>query len=179
MLFMLSAKKDTNMEHFYQDIDGEFDSQMLYTIMVNSAKNGAHFVEVGTSKGQGTAYLAVEIARSKKNVKLDTVMPTDNTLFEEISNNLSRVQEFVTPVRHSSVDAAKLYTDRTLDFVYIHEATSAEQITAAIESWKVKIKHGGMIAGYNWRTEEIQQACKKALPGVLAIPPNSWMIQVV
>jgi predicted O-methyltransferase YrrM len=167
------------MEHFYQDIEGEFDSQMLYTIMVNSAKNGAHFVEVGTAKGQGTAYLAVEIAKSKKNVKLDTVMPTDDALFEEISNNLASVKEYVTPVRHSSVDAAKLYTDRTLDFVYIHEATSAAQITSAIEAWKVKIKHGGMIAGYNWRTEEIQNACKKALPGVLSIPPNSWMIQVV
>jgi predicted O-methyltransferase YrrM len=167
------------MEHFYQDIEGEFDSQMLYTIMVNSAKNGAHFVEVGTAKGQGTAYLAVEIAKSKKNVKLDTVMPTDDVLFEEISNNLVSVKELVTPVRHSGTDAAKLYTDRTLDFVYIHEATSAEQITKAIEAWKVKIKHGGMIAGYNWRTEEIQNACKKALPGVLSIPPNSWMIQVV
>jgi precorrin-6B methylase 2 len=167
------------MEHFYQDIDGGFDSQMLYTIMVNSAKNGAHFVEVGTSKGQGTAYLAVEIARAKKNVKLDTVVPVNDTLFEEISTNLDRVKELVTPIRQSSTEASKLYTDRTLDFVYINEASSAEQISEAIAAWKVKVKHGGMIAGYNWRTEEIQNACKKALPGVLAIPPNSWMIQVV
>jgi hypothetical protein len=61
------------MEHFYEKIQGWFDYQDLYKLIVNKLPNGSHIVEVGAWKGRSTAYLAVEIINSGKNIKLDVV----------------------------------------------------------------------------------------------------------
>jgi hypothetical protein len=54
------------MEHFYQNIQGWFDYQELYTKVINQLDNNSHVVEVGAWKGCSTAYLAVEIINSSK-----------------------------------------------------------------------------------------------------------------
>ena len=55
------------MEHFYQRIQGWFDFQNIYSNAVSTAPTeGAHFVEIGSWKGTSAAYMAVEIANSRK-----------------------------------------------------------------------------------------------------------------
>jgi hypothetical protein len=61
------------MEHFFHAIPGWFDFANIYTDRVNSASNGAHFVELGAWKGKSAAYMAVEIANSGKKMQFDCV----------------------------------------------------------------------------------------------------------
>jgi hypothetical protein len=57
------------MEHFYQNIDGWFDFQDIYSDVIRKLPNNAHIVEVGAWKGKSTAYLAVEAINSGKILK--------------------------------------------------------------------------------------------------------------
>jgi hypothetical protein len=61
------------MNHFYHTIHGWFDFEQVYSNMVNSHNDGAHFVEVGAFYGKSSAYMAVEIANSNKKIKFDVV----------------------------------------------------------------------------------------------------------
>ena len=71
------------MDHFYNSIHGYFDFQNIYTAAVNAApQDGAHFVEVGSWKGTSSAYMAVEIVNSKKNILFDCVDTWEGTAME-------------------------------------------------------------------------------------------------
>jgi predicted O-methyltransferase YrrM len=61
------------MEHFYQQIEGWFDFQNLYSEMVERYPSGSHFVEIGAWFGCSTSYMAVEIANSDKLIWFDTI----------------------------------------------------------------------------------------------------------
>ena len=41
------------MDHFYQNIEGWFSYENLYREAVANAKDGAHFVEIGSWQGSG------------------------------------------------------------------------------------------------------------------------------
>jgi hypothetical protein len=57
------------MEHFYNSIEGWFQFHNIYNRAVDEATNDSHFVEVGAWKGKSSAYLAVIIANSGKQIK--------------------------------------------------------------------------------------------------------------
>jgi predicted O-methyltransferase YrrM len=61
------------MKHFYQNIQGWFNFQNLYTYVVDRLPNNSHIVEIGAWKGASTAYLAVECINSNKNIKIDVI----------------------------------------------------------------------------------------------------------
>ena len=51
------------MEHFYKNIYGHFDFEVMYSKMVNESPMDAHFIEVGAFYGKSAAYMAVEIIK--------------------------------------------------------------------------------------------------------------------
>ena len=58
------------MEHIYQNIDGWFDFENLYSFAVNifdEDKEGK-FIEIGSWMGKSSSFMAVEVANSKKNI---------------------------------------------------------------------------------------------------------------
>ena len=155
------------MDHFYENIQGWFIYQPIYSGAVELYPDGSHFVEVGSWRGRSTAYLAVEIANSGKNIKFDAVdtwrgsdepvHQTDpavvtDTLYEEFLTNMLPVRHIVNPVRATSLDAVRLYEDGSLDFVLIDASHYYKDVHADITAWMKKIKPGGMIAGddYMW-----------------------------
>ena len=155
------------MNHFYDYIQGWFIYQSIYAGAVALYPDGSHFVEVGSWRGRSTAYLAVEIANSGKNIKFDAVdtwrgsdepvHQTDpavvtDTLYEEFLTNMLPVRHIVNPVRAASLDAVNRYEDGSLDFVLIDASHYYKDVHADITAWMKKIKPGGMIAGddYMW-----------------------------
>jgi hypothetical protein len=61
------------MEHIYKNLNfGEdwFEYPRLYSFFVSSLPDDSAIVEVGSWKGKSTAYLAVEIINSAKNIKV-------------------------------------------------------------------------------------------------------------
>ena len=156
------------MEHFYENIQGWFIYQPIYIAAVQLYPEGSHFVEVGSWRGRSTAFLAVEIANSGKNIKFDCVdtwrgsldeevHQTDpsvinDTLYDEFLANMEPVKNLVNPIRATSLEAVTKYEDGSLDFVLIDGSHMYADVHADITAWIKKIKPGGMIAGddYEW-----------------------------
>jgi predicted O-methyltransferase YrrM len=168
------------MEHFYQDIQGWFIYNEIYDIAVNTAKDGDHFVEVGSWRGRSTAYLAVSIVNSGKQIKFDAVdtwrgsldeevhqqdpSVINDTLYDEFLANMEPVKDIVNPIRLTSVEAVELYEDNSLDFVLIDGSHKYEDVVADITRWMAKLKPGAMIAGDDYEWPGVKQAVNELLP---------------
>ena len=60
------------MQHFYKSskfTDDWFSFSKLYSDVVRQFPSGSKFVEVGCYEGRSAAYMAVEIANSKKDIE--------------------------------------------------------------------------------------------------------------
>ncbi len=148
------------MEHFFQNIQGWFNFDGLYHEQVQKAVEPAHFVEVGVWKGKSAAYMLVEIINSGKNIKFDLVDTwqgslehqndpeiVNNTLYDEYRANLAPVRDHYTERRMTSIEAAALYDDNSLDFVLIDASHEYLDVKADILAWLPKVKPGGTLAG--------------------------------
>lgn len=168
------------MEHFYQNIQGWFIYQEIYDIAVQSAKDGDHFVEVGSWRGRSTAYMAVNILNSGKKIRFDAVdtwrgsldeevhqqdpSVVNDTLYDEFLSNMAPVKDIVNPIRMTSLEAAELYEDNSLDFVLIDGSHAYEDVHADITRWLAKLKPGALIAGDDYEWPGVKQAVNELLP---------------
>lgn len=175
------------MQHFYESANlGEdwFTYAALYQNVVKHFPSGSHFVEVGSWKGKSSVFMAVEIINSGKQIKFDCVdIWTDaalnnsgyddvrdvssDTFYNLFLDNIEPVKHIITPIRMCSWECAKLYEDRSLDFVFIDGDHSYEGVTRDLAAWYPKIKQGGVLAGHDYAwTPHIQQAVSELLgPG--------------
>jgi predicted O-methyltransferase YrrM len=167
------------MKHFYKNIIDEnwFDYKVFYTDIVKQSPRDAHFVEVGSWKGKSSCFMAVEIANSGKNIKFDCVDTWDATtdeadywvkfkdendidLYQVFLNNIEPVKTYINPIRSLSWEAASMYKDASLDFIFIDAAHDYESVTKDLVSWFPKLKLGGIIAGHDYfnKRVEVQKA---------------------
>jgi hypothetical protein len=177
------------MQHFYDNIQGWFDFDNIYTAMVTAADDGAHFVEVGAWKGKSSAYMAVEIVNSNKKIQFDCVDVWEGTepvynqdyyvqknqLYEHFIDNMKPVEGFYTPVKKTSIDAAADYQDESLEFVFIDAEHTYNACAADIKAWLPKVKPGGILAGHDYSTSDgVRQAVDELLPGHIT-DRSSWI----
>jgi cephalosporin hydroxylase len=175
------------MEHFYENIEGWFDWQDLYTEMVQKAISPAHFVEVGCYKGRSAAFMAVTLINTNKQIQFDCVDIWDlsdqfpNAKLGEFHANLLPANGWYNAIQGNSVDVAATYPDRSLDFVYIDADHLYLSIYADIQAWLPKVKTGGYIGGHDFRDGgmNVDRAVKELLPGYVVYPDNgqapSWL----
>lgn len=153
------------MEHFFENTIGEnwFNYQDFYRKIVNECEDNSHFVEVGCWKGKSVCFLAVEAINSGKKIKIDCVdtwdyVPTSseikepmfNNLYEIFLENVKPIADNINIIKSISWDAASLYEDESLDFVFIDAGHDYESVKKDISSWYPKIKKQGIIAGHDY-----------------------------
>ena len=68
-------------------------------------------------------------------------------LHREFLRNIAPVAHVIRAIRSPSLEASKLYLDRSIDFVFIDADHSYESVRADIAAWFPKVKRGGVIAG--------------------------------
>ena len=178
------------MEHFYETIDGWFNFQDIYTDQVNIARDGAHFVEIGAWLGKSTAFMAVEILNSGKHIRFDVVdtwrgsddeletshsLAKEKDIFQVFTDNLQPLADKINPVRATSVEAAKLYNDRSLDFIFIDANHSYEFVKADIGAWLPKLKKGGYIGGHDYDWAGVKKAVDEFFCDGLQNIGVSWL----
>ena len=164
------------MKHIYQDIDGWFTFPTFYSKLVEQARSGFHFVEVGAWKGKSTAYMGVEIANSNKKIRFDCIdtwqgnpdwdeplLKTPNALYEHFLDNIKLIKEFVNPIRSTSVDASMLYQDKTIDCVFIDGDHEYQSVCEDINCWLPKIRAGGLLSGHDFAYEPVKKALADTL----------------
>lgn len=161
--------------HYYQYVQGWFVQENLYTQMVESCndKDEYHFVEIGSWKGKSSTYMGVEIINSGKKIKFDCVdtwlgsqehinpnssyyeplLEIKDGLYNRFLTNIEPLKSVINPIRMTSVEASKLFEDKTLDFVFIDGAHDYDSVFDDIQHWFPKVKVGGYISGddLDWR----------------------------
>lgn len=193
------------MEHFHKNIHGWFDFESLYSSVINDLPDNSHVVEIGAYLGKSTAYLAVEIINSKKNIKLDVVDTWDGNdgsdrgrwadysedlkvglltpttdIFDKFKNNLSPVWYIINPVRSLSTNAADFYIDKSLDFVFIDANHIYQYIKTDIQKWLPKVKSGGFIGGHDYNPSwgVIQAVAESFKQEEIIVIGGSWLVHV-
>jgi glycosyltransferase involved in cell wall biosynthesis len=170
------------MKHIYnQPQFGEvwFNYPNLYKSMVERFPSGSKFVEVGSWKGMSSAFLAVEIANSNKDIDFYCVDTWEgsveheqygidtSSLYDTFLNNMSPLQKYYKAIRAQSLQAVKQFADKSLDFIFIDASHEYEDVKEDIIAWIPKLKEGGVIAGHDYINDDFP-GVKKAVHEVLS-----------
>ena len=166
------------MKHFYESIPGWFDFADLYADQVKRvAHAGAIFVETGVYLGRSTAFMAVEIANSGKQIQFDAYdifqgvdevhwkgLPEFGqwshfnqeqerekygTLEAAARARLEAASGLVTLTNMDAMTAASRYDDATVDFVFLDDNHSTLHVLNEMDAWWPKVKPGGIMAGHD------------------------------
>jgi predicted O-methyltransferase YrrM len=125
-----------------------FKFSELYRDQVRRAKNGAVFVELGCYEGRSAAFMAVEIANSKKKIEFHCVDLWKKVPFAEFKRNLAPVAHLIAGCyREDSAKAARHFEDGSLDFVFVDAGHFEADVMRDIHAWWPKLKPGGVLAG--------------------------------
>jgi hypothetical protein len=158
----------------YQQIPGWFDFADIYDEAIERARDGAVFVEVGAYLGRSSLYLASRIQQTGKKVRLYVVDRWDGWIYDEdeelqaereneiplekedvfrrfIRNVLrAGVEDVIFPLRMPSEQAAGLFEDGTLDFVFLDADHDYQAVRRDLEAWFPKVKRRGLLGGHDY-----------------------------
>jgi len=182
------------MDHVYQQIQGWFDYEDVYAEMLRHVPSGGTIVEIGAWLGRSTAYMAVEIANSGKQVRFYTVdtwlgSPQEpihmqiirshsGSIYELFLDNMRRgkLLECVRPIHLPSTEAAHWFESSSVDFCFIDAAHDFASVRNDILAWLPKIKPGGFLGGHDVNGFKVAPAVKSVLPwSEVRIVGASWL----
>jgi GR25 family glycosyltransferase involved in LPS biosynthesis len=155
---------NTKINHIYNEPQfGEnwFSYPNLYRSIVERFSSGSKFVEIGSWKGKSSAYMAVEIANSNKNIDFYCVDTWEGSvehqgrddlsaLYDIFTENMSPLKKYHHSLRMTSLEAVKQFENKSLDFVFIDASHEYEDVKNDIIAWLPKVKNGGIIAGHDY-----------------------------
>lgn len=95
-------------------------------------------------------------------------------LFIERTSNI----ENIIKIKKSSVEASQDFSDRSLDLVYIDAEHDYNSVKTDINTWKNKVKRGGVLAGHDYMLPHIHQILvEENLVNELSVyPDSSWSV---
>jgi hypothetical protein len=153
---------------YHEQIPGWFDFADLYDSMLDRARDGAVFVEVGAYLGRSALYLASRIKQSGKQIRLYVVDLWDGWLYHDrdpqtpraesknvfwhFIRNVRRagVEDVVCPLKMPSEQASNLFEDGTLDFVFLDADHGYEAVRRDLQCWFPKVKRRGVLGGHDY-----------------------------
>lgn len=165
----------------WEDVQGWFDWQVLIDEQLTSFDgHKAVMVEVGSWKGRSTIYTAEEIKRrllsqSVRFYAVDTWEGNANEpdmqamiadanakggLYQEFMENVNRcgVVDYVTPLRMTSVEAAKHFKDGEVSFCFIDGDHSYDGVMADLRAWYPKVHYNSCMAGHDLGRPDVRRA---------------------
>ena len=149
----------------FNEIPGWFAYTDLYNEMVETAKGGETFVEVGAWFGKSTNHLAAKIKESGKDIKftsVDTWKGTDDEelhqiivgafngdIFYEFIDNTVLSDNYGTfdTIKDTSHNASNQFQNGSIDFIMLDAGHSYDSLMEDVKVWYNKVKPGGIISG--------------------------------
>lgn len=165
----------------YKKIFGFFNYSEFYSEMIERFPNGSTFIELGVYFGKSLSFLAESIQKRNKNIHVygidkwypgaifdgnhrkipkeikDTVKTWDD-VYNIALKNLEKFEN-VTLIRSDSAKAANLFSDSSVEFVFVDAGHEFKMVKNDILSWYPKIKPGGIIAGHDYSDEFLGVKC--------------------
>jgi len=165
---------------FYKQIPGYFSFAPAYDRAIQIAEDGDTYVEIGAWLGQSICYLAHGIQEAKKNVRIYTVDTWEGEpgnveqlaiinraggsekFYKEFLLHLEigNIRDIVCPIKSTSVEAAKRFTDLSINFCFVDGAHDYNSVMADLYHWFPKIAKGGVIAGHGYHLRDGVQVCQ-------------------
>jgi predicted O-methyltransferase YrrM len=178
----------------FNEIPGWFAYEDLYNEMVETAKGGETFVEVGAWLGKSTNHLAAKIKESNKNIKFTAVDTWKGTEDEDLHQNivnaysgdifyefidntvLSDNFEVFDTIKDTSHNAANQFQNNSIDFIMIDAGHSYKDVMDDIHFWYNKVKPGGIISGDDYGVfGGVTQAANEFFYGQFKEGFRSWI----
>jgi predicted O-methyltransferase YrrM len=128
--------------------------------------SGSRIVELGTHKGRSTNFFVKEMRRHGRRFSFDTFDRPDgliNRLFKENLSAEGTLSDVSNYRFMRAEDGAALYTDKSLDFVFLDASNKYEDHLNYIKLWMPKIKKGGIIGGHDFycKTFGVERAVRE------------------
>ena len=144
-------------------IQGWFDFRDFYDYVAKVLPDDGKFVEVGAWKGKSAVYLADRLKDLGKSFAPDCVdtfkgdadTGQSDVLAEFMENTQSRGIGYTVG---NSTKSADWHPDKSLDGILIDAAHDYESVKADITAWLPKLKPGGIFAGHDIDSPEVQRA---------------------
>ena len=86
----------------------------------------------------------------------------------------------IIKIRKRSVDAAKDFADGSLDAVYIDAEHDEASVREDIQTWRPKLKPGGLLCGHDFWIEHIQRILveEEGFSKITQAPDSSWVVPI-
>lgn len=171
---------------YWENIEGMFTFQLLYSNMIQRFPNNSVFVEIGTWKGKSSIFMAEKIKESGKNITFYTIDlfngfgggydededAKEGKLFEKFMKNSEPVKEFIIPLVGDSKILYDKFEKESIDFLFIDGDHRYEGIKKDLQLWFPKIKKGGIISGHDY--DEPSCGVRKAVDEFFSFGAQSY-----
>src|SRR3990167_850063 len=160
----------------------------LHALITNFYAPHFKMVEVGSMDGISTLMFANFVETVYSVDYYDYIVPETGRIPEHDQLFVDSERMFIErtkdvpniiKIRKSSVEAAKDFTDGSLDAVYIDAAHDEDSVREDIKTWRPKIKPGGILSGHDYVLPFIEGILKEE--GFLKIttaPDTSWAVTI-
>ncbi len=167
----------------------------VYRRAVDHFEDGSAFVEVGCYYGNSVIFLAEEIRKAGKKIKVYAV---DTWRYKEGANgevdiypefliNIQEYRDIIKHVRRNSVYAAQGFLKNSISFVFIDANHEFESVLMDILIWKRVVKRGGWIGGHDYNDDGVRRAVDTVFgflerdvddEDVEVIKTDSWLVKL-
>jgi hypothetical protein len=184
----------------WQDIPGWFQWRTGQEEAARQFDAGSLFIEVGTYLGRSLCSLAEVVVASGKDIRIvgvdycrgsgpegprqhdyhgDAVARGGGTFAGELHGNImacghgDRIGLLVADSRY----AARLFSDRSVDWVHLDGRHDYESVSADIRAWQPKMRAGGWLSGDDYDEERwpgVVRAVRELLPQATPWSSGQW-----
>ncbi len=149
----------TEIEDWF-DYEDVFDS--IITKLSSKYERPLKIVEIGAWLGKSSFYLVENHSPRGIIYIIDTWKGSKNELetnhkkvkqvniYERFLKNMAIHDGKFIPIQNTSVNAAKLFDDNSIDFVYIDAEHTYDAVKQDIKNWMPKLTEFGIIAGHDY-----------------------------
>ena len=100
------------------------------------------------------------IGEGKMNGTGADVIGEYDKFFKAVQENLDQFGEKCELVRMMSVDAAPLFEDSSLDFIFIDAIHTYDAVMDDLDAWYPKVREGGIVCGHDWEHDQFPGVTK-------------------
>ncbi len=137
---------------------------------------GCVAIEIGTREGYSASITARNV--EKAGGCLYVVDPWETLdVFRKFRDNMKLMNLTVYPLVMKSVDAARIFKDGVLDFIFIDGDHTYDCVKDDITSWLPKLKPSGIMAGHDYKpnAKGVMEAVDEMFGDDVTVFPDTWI----
>jgi hypothetical protein len=129
--------------------------------------------------GEMNIYIVDTWLGSKSEIDTHHAIAKEVNLYVDFMRNMRKLHGLFTPVRATSVEAATIFEDKTVDYVFIDAEHTYEAVKADIEAWLPKMSSIGIIAGHDYDSHwpGVIKAVHEKFGNEVKVEGDVWIIE--